>query len=129
MVKSDSVRLLLSADYASIANYWKFFIGQTEQLKRMKVVDEKVATEKLFAAFAKGKPEYENVLSNFENAYKAYNPYALHNTFMREGVSGSSLIAYASSYMQLEKALKAEKPDQAQIDKLVAQIKTNGEEF
>jgi hypothetical protein len=129
MVKSDSVRLLLSADYASIANYWKFFIGQTEQLKRMKVVDEKVATEKLFAQFAKGKPEYENVLSNFENAYKAYNPYALHNTFMREGVSGSSLIAYASSYMQLEKALKAEKPDQAQIDKLVAQIKTNGEEF
>jgi hypothetical protein len=65
MVKSDSVRLLLSADYASIANYWKFFIGQTEQLKRMKVVDEKVATEKLFAQFAKGKPEYESVLSNF----------------------------------------------------------------
>ncbi|MBN8696841.1 MAG: S46 family peptidase [Bacteroidetes bacterium] len=129
MVKSDSVRLLLSADYASIANYWKFFIGQTEQLKRMKVVDEKLATEKQFAAWAKGKPEYENVLSNFENAYKGYQNYALHNTFMREGVSGSSLIAYASSYMALEKLLKAEKPDQAEIDKAIARIKANGAEF
>ncbi|MDQ3046107.1 MAG: S46 family peptidase, partial [Bacteroidota bacterium] len=30
MKKSDSVRLLLSSNYASISNYWKYFIGQTE---------------------------------------------------------------------------------------------------
>ncbi|MBU3664180.1 MAG: S46 family peptidase, partial [Bacteroidetes bacterium] len=45
MDKSEGDRLKLSADYASIANYWKYFIGQTEQLKRLKVYDQKKAME------------------------------------------------------------------------------------
>lgn len=129
MKKSDSVRLLLSSDYAKIANYWKYFIGQTEQLKRLKVVEEKLATEKQFAAWAKDKPEYANVLTEFEKAYSNYNNYALHNTFMRECVTASSLISYASSFMALENVLKSEKPAQADIDKAVNRIKQNSEEF
>ncbi len=129
MKKSDSVRLLLSSDYAKIANYWKYFIGQTEQLKRLKVVEEKLATEKQFAAWAKDKPEYANVLTDFEKAYANYNNYALHNTFMRECVTASSLISYASSFMALENVLKSEKPAQADIDKAVNRIKKNSEEF
>ncbi len=39
MNKSVDTRLKLSSKYASIANYWKYFIGQTEQLKRLKVAE------------------------------------------------------------------------------------------
>lgn len=121
MEKSDSVRLLLSSQYAKIANYWKYFIGQTEQLKHLKVLEEKQATEKQFADWSKNNADYANILANFENAYKDYNNYALHATYMKEGVTGSSIIAFASNYMALEKALKSEKADE--IQKSVEAIK------
>ena len=32
MKKDPAVKLKLSSDYAGIANYWKFFDGETKQL-------------------------------------------------------------------------------------------------
>jgi peptidase S46-like protein len=107
MDKSDSTRLLMSSQYAKISNYWKYFIGQTEQLKRLKVADEKKQSEQAFAAWAKGKAEYETILPNFEKAYADYNKYALHATYMKEGISGSGILTAALNYTALEKALKA----------------------
>jgi len=105
MDKSDSVRLLMSSDYAQIANYWKYFIGQTEQLKRLKVLDEKKALETKFTTWAKDKPSYSVILPTYETAYKDYEKYAVHQTYMREGILGSAILSYALSYQSLEKAL------------------------
>lgn len=129
MDKSDSVRLLLSSNYAKVSNYWKYYIGQTEQLKKLKVYDEKLALEKQFTAWAKTRPEYTTILPDFEKAYKDYDAYALHSTYMREGIAGCAIIANAIKYMSLEKALSAEKPDAEQIKKAVDAIKTEAEEF
>jgi hypothetical protein len=129
MDKSDSVRLLLSSNYAKIANYYKYFIGQTEQLKRLKVVDEKEALEKQFTEWAKDKPQYASILPTFEKAYISYNQYALHQTYMRECISGSSLISNAMKYMSLEKALLANPRVDDDISKAVNALKTDGEDF
>ncbi|MGQ0829077.1 MAG: S46 family peptidase [Bacteroidota bacterium] len=129
MDKSDSVRLLLSAEYASISNYWKYFIGQTEQLKHLKVYEEKKALEQNFAEWAKNKPEYASILPNLEKAYADYSPYALHATYMNEGIWGSAIIANASNYFTLEKLLAAEKKDPEAIKKAVEQVKASDDEF
>ncbi len=129
MDKSDSIRLLLSSKYAQIANYWKYFIGQTEQLKRLKVFEEKQTSEKKFNEWAKNKPEYSSVLPTIENAYVDYNKYALHRTYMNEDILGSSIAAYALSFQDLEKALKAEKQDSAEINKAVRKLKADGDAF
>lgn len=124
MDKSDSVRLLMSSQYAKISNYWKYYIGQTEQLKHLKVLQEKQQSEKQFADWSKSNAEYASILSNFENAYKDYNNYALHATYFREGVLGSSIIAFASSFNNLEKALSSDKQNADDIKKTVEAIKT-----
>ena len=129
MDKSDSLRLLLSSNYARVSNYWKYFIGQSEQLKRLKVYEEKQNIEKQFTAWAKDKPEYASILPNFEKAYINHNVYALHSVYMREGIMGSALISNAMKYMSLEKALSAEKPDQEQIKKIALSLKAVGEDF
>ncbi|MCW3104041.1 MAG: Peptidase [Bacteroidetes bacterium] len=129
MDKSDSVRLLMSSQFAKISNYWKYYIGQTEQLKHLKVLQEKQETEKQFAGWSKSNAEYASILTNFENAYKDYNNYALHATYFREGVTGSSIIAFAANFTALEKALKADKPDDAEIKKTVDAIKAAAETF
>jgi hypothetical protein len=123
MDKSDSVRLLMSSQYAKISNYWKYYIGQTEQLKHLKVLQEKQQTEKQFVEWSKNNPEYASIMSNFEAAYKDYNNYALHATYFREGVTGSSIIAFAGAYIALEKALNAEKQNPEEIKKATENIK------
>lgn len=129
MDKSDSVRLLLSSNYARVSNYWKYYIGQTEQLKRLKVYEEKKNIENKFTEWAKNKPEYASILPNFEKAYTNYNKYALHSTYIREGIMGSAIISKAMKYMSLEKALSAEKLDSEQIKKAVDALKKDAEEF
>lgn len=129
MDKSDSVRLLLSSKYAAIANYWKYYIGQTEQLKRLKVYDEKVGIEKQFTEWAKDKTEYASILPDFEKAYSSYNNYALHLTYMREAIFGSSIAANAYKYKTLADALSAEKQNPDAINKAVETLKTSADDF
>ncbi|MFL5764021.1 MAG: S46 family peptidase [Bacteroidia bacterium] len=129
MDKSDSTRLLMSSAYARISNYWKYFIGQTEQLKKLKVYDEKKATEQAFAEWAKGKPEYENILGNYANAYVDYNKYALHSTYIKEGISGCGILVAALNYSALEKALKSEPQNPDDIKKATDYVKNFNETF
>lgn len=73
MDKDVAVRLHYSSKYAQVANYWKYFIGQTKQLKANHVADKKRKIEADFTKYITGKAEYSNVLSDLENSYKALN--------------------------------------------------------
>src|SRR5690606_16963199 len=73
MDQDVEVRLHYSSKYAQVANYWKYFIGQTKQLKANAVADKKRKLESDFTKYAAGKEEYNNVLSDIEAAFKATN--------------------------------------------------------
>ena len=70
MEKDVEVRLNYSSKHAQVANYWKYFIGQTTQLKNNKVADKKRKIEEDFTKFSKGKDEYSSVLAEYEKSYK-----------------------------------------------------------
>jgi hypothetical protein len=120
MDKSEADRLLLSANYASVANYWKYFIGQTEQLKRLKVYEGKVEDEKKFTTWATGKSDFENVLPNVNKAYEAYVPYALQRTYLSEGLFGIGISSIAFSMYGYETA-----KDTAAASKSLSMAKQN----
>jgi len=101
----DFAKLQLASSYASIANYWKFFDGETKQLLKYDVVGQKKKDEEKFNQWAKGKPAYENLFTDWGKAYDAWRPYAKHQMFMREGILGSPLVSFASSLIQVEAAL------------------------
>jgi len=105
MIKDPAVKLKLASSYAGIANYWKFFDGETKQLVKFNTYGSKQDYERKFAAWAKGKPEYENLLSEYEKNYAAWTPYSKHRQYLREGIIGSPLAAFAASLMGLETAL------------------------
>lgn len=105
MKKDPAVKLQLASAYASIANYWKFFDGETKQLLKYDIAGQKKQFEQKFIAWAKGKPEYENIFSDWEKSYNAWKPYAKHRQYINEGVAGSPLLSFAASLMQLEAAL------------------------
>ena len=117
MIKDPAVKLKLASNYASVANYWKFFDGETKQLLKFKTYEAKQAYEQKFDAWAKGKPEYENILSEYEKNYIAWTPYSKQRQYIREGVFGSPLAAFAASLMGLEAAMVKEGTTAADVAK------------
>jgi hypothetical protein len=115
MITDPAIKLKLAQNYASVANYWKFYDGETKQLEKYHVYEAKQKDEAKFAAWARSKPEYQNVLSDYEKNYAAWTPYAKERVYILEGILGSPLAGFASSLMLLEKALTGQGKTQADV--------------
>ena len=113
MDKSLDTRLKLSSQYANIANYWKYFIGQTEQLKRLKIKEEKQKQEEDFTNWAASSPVNVNLIGAYKNAYAIYEPYAVHLTYINEGLLASAFIRNANQIGNMIKSMNARKEDVA----------------
>lgn len=105
MKKDPAVKLKLSPNYASVANYWKFYEGETKQLTKFQTYAAKQRAEQEFLKWARGKPEYENIFIEYEKNYAAWTPYSKHRQYLNEGIFGSAMAAYAASLSQIENIL------------------------
>ncbi|HEX7904407.1 MAG TPA: S46 family peptidase [Chitinophagaceae bacterium] len=117
MKKDPAVKLQLASSYAGIANYWKFYDGETKQLLKYDVLGQKKKAEEKFNAWAKGKSEYQNLFADWGKAYDTWRPYTKHRQYINEGILGSPLMAFASSLLQLEAAMVKTSSTQADIKK------------
>jgi hypothetical protein len=117
MKKDPAVKLKLASNYAGIANYWKFFDGESKQLLKYKVYEQKLSDEAKFQQWAKGKPDYENLFTEWKKAYDQWRPYAKHRMYINEGILGSPLLQYAASLMVLESELVKKGRDHADTKK------------
>jgi hypothetical protein len=97
MDKDVNMRLKLSSKYAQIANYWKYFIGQTEQLKRLKVSETKRSEEKAFTEWAAEKTEFAGLMEQYDQIYKEIDPIAIQRTYITEGFNASQWASNAST--------------------------------
>jgi hypothetical protein len=120
MIKDPAVKLKLASNYAGVANYWKFFEGETKQLKKFRTYEAKQKAEQDFLNWAKGKPEYENIFSEYEKNYAAWTPYAKYRQYFNEGVLGSPLAAFAASLQPLEATLVRTDKTDADVKKAAA---------
>jgi len=102
MKNDPAVKLQLASSYASIANYWKFYDGETKQLLKYKIFEKKQTEEKAFERWAQGKPEFENIFKEWPKAYDAWRPFAKHRVYINEGILGSPLAKFASTLIKLE---------------------------
>jgi len=105
MKKDPAIKLKLGSSYASIANYWKFYDGESKQLIKYDVAGQKKAAEEKFQQWASGKPSYQNILNDWQKIYTAWRPYSKQRTYINEGILGSPLLAYAATLQQVEIAL------------------------
>ena len=128
MKKDPAVKLQLAADYASIANYWKFFDGEAKQLVKYHIYDQKKASEAAFLKWAQGKPEYESLFSEWSKAYDAWRPYSKQQVYINEGIMGSPLLAFAASLQQVENAI-VKKGSSSDIKKAVEAASASRAEF
>ncbi|MEQ1675342.1 MAG: S46 family peptidase, partial [Chitinophagaceae bacterium] len=119
MKKDPAVKLQLASSYAGIANYWKFYDGETKQLLKYDVLGQKQKAEEKFIAWSKDKTGLGGLFTDWGKAYDAWRPYAKHRQYINEGIAGSPLISFAGSLLQLEAAMVKTGAAQADIKKAV----------
>jgi len=119
MKKDPATKLQLASDYASIANYWKFFEGETKQLIKYDVYGQKVKAEEAFNKWAISKPEYKNIFTELNTAYAAWRPYAKNRVYIIEGIFGSPLLSLAASMQSVENLMVKPGTSSADIKKAV----------
>ncbi len=129
MKKDPAVKIQLAGNYAGIANYWKFFDGESKQLLKHNVYEEKQANEIKFLEWAKGKSEYENLFTEFNKTYAVWTPYAKQRVYMTEGIFGSPLIAFASSLQKLDATLSKKDATKEEITKIIDAVKITRANF
>tara|TARA_B100000902_G_scaffold365033_1_gene385622 strand:+ start:86788 stop:88980 length:2193 start_codon:yes stop_codon:yes gene_type:complete len=97
----DKTRIQYSSKYASISNYWKYFIGQSKGLKRMKVYEKKKEIENQFEKWINDgdtirKTKYEKVLKMIEEAYEENENINIARIYLNEAIFQGSEVMYFS---------------------------------
>lgn len=111
MRKNQQIKIQYASKFASIANYWKKWIGESQGLKQSNAVAAKQEFEKEFTQNvikANKQAEYGTILKDFEATYKAIEPFALakdiHSEIFLRNVESLSL---AFKLYQLEQVYNA----------------------
>ncbi len=124
---STATRIKYASKYARVSNYWKYFIGQTAQLKKNHVFEKKQAIENNFTKWVNStdanKAKYGEALGLIEKGYKAQHPYVLASTYFGEAVVGSEILLYSYRANGLHKALSVGEPDPKKVDALIQGLK------
>ncbi len=133
MDASDAVRLQYASSYAQVSNYWKYFIGQTEQLKKNKVLDRKKGIEKAFTdwvnAKSKRQQKYGNVLKDIEDAYTELDKINAIQVYFYEAIYSVALNQFMISHIRLYNMLKVSNNDTEQVKDVVDALKAKADEF
>ncbi len=129
MDASQEVRIKYASKYAGVANYWKYFIGQSEQLRNNKVYDRKLAEEKAFTNWLESNPKmkakYGEALPLIESAYAELDKYKKAQTYLIESaLTGSEISLFAYRFMGLERVLSAEEPNAEQIAAVISNMES-----
>lgn len=139
MDADDATRIAYASKYAQVANYWKYYIGQTEQLKNNHVYEDKKAIEDQFTAWVNKDPKrvakYGTTIQMLEEAYTSTDAGIKSSVYVIEaGLRGADISLFGfrvGSYVsamettedEMEEALK-----KAETDEEKAAIKAAAEE-
>ena len=134
MNADPAVRIQYASKYASTANYWKYFIGQTKGLKRLKVYDKKKESEDQFAVWVnsndQNKQKYGTALQDISNAYAELAKVELQRWYFQEAIArGPEIIGFSRNFSALLKEMKEEKPDNEKIKKAIDVLKKSADKF
>lgn len=134
MNSSEEIRIQYASKHAQVSNYWKYFIGQSEQLKRLKVYDAKKAEENAFAAWAKAdndrQKRYGSVLADLESAHTTLEQYTMAEVYLQEAVFGIEInelmwgLVYKNGWFQV-----LQKEDTSPISNTADDAKATAEGF
>jgi hypothetical protein len=117
MKADDKTRIQYASKQASIANYWKKWIGENQGIEKSNAIAKKQEFEKTFTK-AIGKKKYkkhQNLLSDFDSLYEQFEPYAVkRSNFIEIFYRNSELMQTMFRLYQFEQRIES---DQLKMNK------------
>lgn len=102
-------RIKYASKYASVANYWKKWIGEVEGLKKSDAVGKKKQYEQsLVAKNAQIKP----TIDELNRLYTEQAPYALNRAYYSEVIRNAETLTLANLYLNFMQNVEAGKMDE-----------------
>jgi hypothetical protein len=134
MDASSAVRIKYASKYKGIANYWKFYIGQSKGLAHLKTYDAKKAIEDKFTEWVNSsntnKEKYGEALTDIANAYAELSKYTKTRYYFTEGLSrGIEILSFAGRFENLYNEYSKEIPDTGKISKAIKTLKASSVRF
>lgn len=110
-MRSDAAtKLKYASKYASIANYWKKWIGEVEGLKKSNAVAKKQQYEQKLST---KNPAIKTTLSDLTKLYNEQAPFALNTAYYGEVVRNAETLQLANYFITLAETKEAGKLDDA----------------
>jgi len=110
MDASQEIRIKYASTYASLANGWKYYIGQSRGLKKLNVVSKKREIENRFTDWVDAdtarKEKYGAVLNEIKEGYQIMSGLIGPLLYLNLGLMGPDIINYANDFSQYEQELK-----------------------
>jgi len=132
MLADPKVRIQYSSKYSGSTNYWKFSIGQSQGLKRLKVKEDKKALEdefmKWIAMDPKLQAKYGEALNLIKTSIEGQAPYNNASQYITECLTrGIEIFSLANQFTRLEDLLNEGKTEEAKT--MADRIKGNLDGF
>ena len=112
-------RIKYASKYASVANYWKKWIGEVEGLKKSDAVSKKKNYEQnLIAKNAQIKP----TIDELNRLYTEQAPYNLNKAYYSEVLRNAESLTLANNYYNFVKVVESGKMDAKTADNFKARL-------
>lgn len=132
MRSSDAVRIQYASKYASLANYYKKWIGEINGLKKLDALNKKKLVEQDFLLKVntddKANGKYGKLFGDFEKSYSQFSSLNKQRDYFVESILGIEAISYAFSLKNIVDSLSFGKKD-ADIQKDIEKLKSGTKKF
>lgn len=108
MRTDKGIRIKYAAKYASVANYWKKWIGEVEGLKKSNAVQKKQQYEQMLIS---KNPAIKKTIDALNAKYTEQAPYALNRAYYTEVLRNGETLNLAGIYSNYMDAVNAGKLD------------------
>ncbi len=124
MLSDAGIRIKYASKNANVANSWKKWQGELTGLISSGTADKKIRYEKEFNNWASDKPQYRDLMANFESVYSKLEPLAFINDYMIEAINVNELMKFAASIYTA-----GEKNSGKPVGEIKAQMRELGRQF
>ncbi|ASW74446.1 peptidase S46 [Chryseobacterium piperi] len=111
----NATRIKYASKYASVANYWKKWIGEVEGLKKSNAVEKKVMYEGSLIA---KNHEIKTTLDQLGKLYNEQSTYALNNAYYTEVIKNAETLKVAGDYYNYITSVEAGRMDEKELTTL-----------
>jgi hypothetical protein len=123
----DSVRIEYASRYSQISNYWKYYIGQNEGLKRMNTIAHKKEEEKAFHTWANATPErqekYGHIMPTLDSLYTLLGQSDKYVQYINEAAFANRPLLLAYRANRLYELLSGDEATEEEIEETIESYK------